>query len=87
LEVTPELDAWFERALHRDPEGRFESAKAMAEALHVAMKSVTDPTSDRKLAVKDRPRASSFVFEEAREAAQYSIVRPGEAEHTGKAKP
>ena len=36
LEVTPELDAWFARALHDDPDERFASAKAMAEALRAS---------------------------------------------------
>lgn len=49
LEVTPELDAWFARALHDDPDERFESAKAMAESLHVVMSSVTDRGSSRRL--------------------------------------
>lgn len=49
LEVTPELDAWFARALHDDPDERFASAKAMAEGLHVVMSTVTDRGSSRRL--------------------------------------
>jgi len=76
-EVSPELDAWFARALHRDPDARFPSAKAMAEELHVAMKTA-NVTSDPKLPTGTmRPRATSFVFEdERRPTASYSIIRP-----------
>jgi eukaryotic-like serine/threonine-protein kinase len=75
-EVTPELDAWFDRALHREPEGRFDSAKAMAEALHVAMKSVATG-SERELGGKAIRRSSTFEFDAVRRAsAQYSMVNP-----------
>jgi serine/threonine protein kinase len=86
FEISPELDAWFERALHRQPEGRFESAKEMAEALHVAMKSEQGPESRRATASLPamRPRAMSFVFEEGvpqeHESERYSIIRPAEPE-------
>jgi len=77
FEIMPELDAWLSRALDRDPDERFPSAKEMAEALHVAMKS-SQPSSDPRLVAGSiRPRATSFVFEEERRAsAQYSIIRP-----------
>jgi serine/threonine-protein kinase len=35
--LPPELDAWFEKALERDPDARFESAKEMAQALDEAL--------------------------------------------------
>jgi serine/threonine-protein kinase len=35
-DLPPALDAWFERALHRDPERRFGSARELAEAFQRA---------------------------------------------------
>jgi serine/threonine-protein kinase len=85
FEISAELDAWFARALHRQPEGRFESAKEMAEALHVAMKSGEQSPESRRAAptVSMRPRAMSFIFEEVsveQESERYSIIRPSEPE-------
>ncbi|CAN5771596.1 hypothetical protein BH11MYX4_BH11MYX4_62100 [soil metagenome] len=78
LEVTPELDAWFERALHDDPDERFESAKAMAEALHVVMMTVTDRGSSRRLidAEMRSIRPASLKNDEERLPTSYSLV-PG----------
>lgn len=77
FEIMPELDAWLSRALARDPEERFASAKEMAEALHVAMKTLDPAHAARPLAGAARPRATSFVFEEERRtSAPYSIIRP-----------
>jgi serine/threonine-protein kinase len=78
LEVTPELDAWFARALHDDPEERFESAKAMAEALHVVMSTVSDRGSSRRLIDEEirSVRPASVSPEEARAASSYSVI-PG----------
>ena len=78
LEVTPQLDAWFERALHDDPDERFESAKAMAEALHVVMMTVVDRGSSRRLidAELRHARPVSVVDREERQATSYSLV-PG----------
>jgi eukaryotic-like serine/threonine-protein kinase len=78
LEVTPELDAWFERALHDDPDQRFESAKAMAEALHVVMLTVTDRGSSRRLIDDElRPiRPASSTRTDDRIPTSYSLV-PG----------
>jgi serine/threonine-protein kinase len=36
-DLGPDIDAWFARALHRDPEGRFQSAKDMAQAIEQAV--------------------------------------------------
>ncbi|HSO39394.1 MAG TPA: serine/threonine-protein kinase [Labilithrix sp.] len=78
LEVTPELDAWFARALHDDPDERFESAKAMAEALHVVMMTVTDRGSSRRLidAEMRSIRPVSLANDEERLPTSYSLV-PG----------
>lgn len=78
LEVTPQLDAWFERALHDDPDERFESAKAMAEALHVVMMTVVDRGSSRRLidAEMRHARPGSLVDREERQPTSYSLV-PG----------
>ena len=78
LEVTPELDAWFARALHAQPDERFESTKAMAEALHVAMSTVADRGSSRRLIDGElrsmRPAAASP--DGPRAATGYSMI-PG----------
>ncbi len=77
LEVTPELDAWFARAVHDDPDQRFESAKAMAEALHVVMLSVADRGSSRRLIDAEmRATRLSVSPEERHSATSYSVV-PG----------
>ena len=75
-DLTPELDQWHLRALDRDPDKRFASAKEMAEALHVAGKGPEiRPSSAQLQAVGPmRPRASSFVFEEERRSSTYSII-------------
>ncbi len=78
LEVTPALDAWFERALHSDPAERFESAKAMAEALNVAMLTVVDRGSSRRLIdaeLRSLP-PPTLSDEERRPATSYSVI-PG----------
>lgn len=79
LEVTPELDAWFARALHDDPDERFESAKAMAEALQVVMPSVADRGSSRRL-IDEEMRAArpdpNPVLTSARVETSYSMI-PG----------
>jgi eukaryotic-like serine/threonine-protein kinase len=75
LEVTPELDAWFARALHDDPDERFESAKAMAEALHVAMITVADRGSSRRL-IDAEMRSASISPDERRAETSYSVI-PG----------
>lgn len=36
-DITPAIDAWFEKALQRQPENRFKTAKEMAEALDRAV--------------------------------------------------
>ena len=72
LEVTPELDAWFARGLHDDPDERFESTKAMAEALQVAMSTVADRGSSRRL-IDEELRAKD---RESRPETGYSMI-PG----------
>jgi serine/threonine protein kinase len=77
LEVTPELDAWFETALHADPNERFQSAKGMADALNLVMASITDRGSDRRLIDAElRPSMPSFSSEE-RIGTSYSMI-PGQ---------
>jgi serine/threonine-protein kinase len=76
LEVTPELDIWFAKALHHDPDQRFASAKVMAEELAGAMSSVRDRGSDRRIIDSEmRPRARGFSDEE-RVSSSYSLVAP-----------
>lgn len=41
--LAPALDAWFARALHRDPASRFASARAMADAFLAAARGEWDP--------------------------------------------
>ena len=75
-EVTNDLDAWFARALCDDPDGRFPSAKAMAEALQAAMSTV----SERSLETAEfNPRMPSFWSSggSARAGTSYSIVPGG----------
>jgi len=78
LEVTPELDAWFERALQDDPEDRFESARAMAESLHTVMATVTDRGSSRRLIDGEQraARPTSMAPSERRPGTGYSMI-PG----------
>jgi serine/threonine protein kinase len=78
MEVTPELDAWFARALHDDPDERFESAKVMAEALHVAIVTVADRGSSRRL-IDAELRSGSLApapDSEPRPSTSYSLI-PG----------
>ncbi|MDB4942771.1 MAG: Adenylate cyclase [Labilithrix sp.] len=80
LEVTPELDAWFARAIHDDPSERFASAKQMAEALGQVMAKITDRGSDRRLIDAEmRPRMPSIVEVDTPRTGTYSIV-PGRAD-------
>jgi hypothetical protein len=78
LEVTPELDARCARALHDDPDERFESAKAMAEALHVVMVTVADRhSSSRLIDAEMRPAGRvSVPPSERRAVTSYSMI-PG----------
>lgn len=78
LEVTEELDAWLAKAMHKEPNERFASAKAMAEALAPIIAKVTDRGSDRRLIDAElRPRMPSFTSEvEVRTNTSYSIL-PG----------
>jgi eukaryotic-like serine/threonine-protein kinase len=80
-DLGADLDDWFGRALHRDPTQRWESAKQMAEAFHVAVK-----LSERKRppgapragsSPMMRPPMQSFVFEDER-SQPYRIIQPRE---------
>jgi hypothetical protein len=61
------LDAWFERALHKDPTRRFASAKDMAQALALAMGQQVASVSDhaRSGPVLTLDHASTIVTEES----------------------
>lgn len=77
--IDGKLDAWFERALARDPDARWTSAKELAEALHGAIRHL-EPARGRQSAPvipavpvapapapelpPMRPRMASFVFDE-----------------------
>jgi serine/threonine-protein kinase len=51
--LTPEFDAWFTRALHRDPAERFASAKEMAEAFQAAVETLDQvPLASRGVALR-----------------------------------
>ncbi len=77
LEVTEELDAWFAKALHDDPEERFPTAKAMAEALNTAVSKVSDRGTDRRLIDAElRPQLGRMIEESERPGAVYSMI-PG----------
>lgn len=81
FEVTPELDAWFAQALHDDPDERFESAKAMAEALHVVMTTVVDRASSRRLIdaeLRSHSAPAPASSAEPRATTSYSVI-PGRA--------
>ena len=76
-EGGPDLDDWFAQALARDPELRFANAKAMAEALHRAVKAVRPAMRyDDPPPPNMRGRMQSFVFDAVElEALQYSSVK------------
>jgi serine/threonine-protein kinase len=78
-ELPFEIDVWFERALHRDPDERFNSAREMAEALHVVMMDAVQSEGELRAAAKSSLRSPvPFVFEERR-GATYSMI-PGRAD-------
>jgi serine/threonine-protein kinase len=62
--LSPEFDAWFERALHRDPAARFASASEMADAFQEAVDSLDHvPSTMRRVAVEAREiKAGSALF-------------------------
>jgi len=74
-ELPFEIDVWFERALHRDPDERFTSAKEMAEALHIVMAAAVQSDSEIRAAAASSLRPIPFVVEERR-GATYSMI-PG----------
>ena len=76
-ELPLEIDVWFERALARNPDERFNSAKEMAEALHVVMVEAVQSEGELR-AAKSSLRPVPFVFEERR-GATYSMI-PGRAD-------
>ncbi|MBX3191589.1 MAG: serine/threonine protein kinase [Labilithrix sp.] len=80
--VGPEIDAWFGKALAKERDERFSTAKEMAEALHAAVKANELRTSDIKMLTSSvRPRMPSFSFEESgRESVSdvYAIIHPRE---------
>ena len=43
-DLPPAIDGWFARALHRDPDARFGSAKEMAEQAHLVLKRQATPS-------------------------------------------
>ncbi len=53
-DLPPGLDAWFKRALSRDPNGRFASAKEMAESFDAAIEGRELPTSMSALPIAPR---------------------------------
>jgi serine/threonine-protein kinase len=61
-EVPPGFDEWFARALNRDPEGRFQSAKEMSRALRAVL------TGEENTAQRN--------WLSAGESAQYPAVAP-----------
>jgi serine/threonine-protein kinase len=73
--LSPEFDAWFERALHRDPACRFASASEMAEAFQVAVDTLDHvPNTMRLVAVE---QADSVPPASARPAsARPASARP-----------
>ena len=77
-ELPFEIDVWFERALHRDPDERFPSAKAMAEAFHVVMLEAVQSEGSLRSATNTARPGVPFVFEERR-GSTYSMIpgRPG----------
>jgi eukaryotic-like serine/threonine-protein kinase len=60
-ELATALDAWFEKALHRDPEQRFQTAKEMAEAfvlVHRPQRASGVPEAPRSSPGSSRNRSS-----------------------------
>lgn len=53
-DLPPALDGWFKRALSRDPNGRFASAKEMAQSFDAAVEGRELPSSMSALAVAPR---------------------------------
>jgi eukaryotic-like serine/threonine-protein kinase len=64
-ELGAALDAWTTRALHRDPEGRFQSARELSESLSAAVSAVARPSSI----------ATSAAWPQAH-SAQQSVAAP-----------
>ncbi len=84
-ELGVTLDAWFERALHPDPEQRFQSAKEMAEAfvmVHRPQRPSGRPGPVRSSILPSAPRSggsdrpiSSRPPRESRTVSEYHVIR------------
>ncbi len=62
IQDLPEaLHMWFRKALDKNPDARFESAKAMSDAFATAVKGVPAPSADRVSATSTTERAPSSV--------------------------
>jgi serine/threonine-protein kinase len=63
-DLPPAIDGWFARALHRDPDARFGSAKEMAEQAHLVLKRQATPSLSNVRRVASSPevvRISSMM--------------------------
>jgi len=58
-DLVPDIDAWFARALNGDPEGRFRSAKEMAQALEHAV-GVSSTMGSSPSLVASSPHVATF---------------------------
>jgi serine/threonine-protein kinase len=86
--VGPEIDAWFSRALARDRDQRFATAKEMAEGIHAAVKANDLRSSDVKMLTHSvRPRMPSFDWEEPQRSETYAIINPRERKAGKTSKP
>jgi serine/threonine-protein kinase len=80
-ELSPEVDAWFAKALDRNPERRFGSAKDMADAINGLIEGMDHmPSSSRMPVFAGALRSASLFDQERVSVSTYSIVVSREPE-------
>lgn len=83
--VGPEIDAWFARALAREPQDRFPSAREMAEAFVTAYRGTAKPTASLRPAASPSKRPGAGAAPAARDEEPTSRTRTPPREEPARA--
>ncbi|MCC6557953.1 MAG: response regulator [Polyangiaceae bacterium] len=72
-DLGPAVDRFFEQALSKDPEGRFQSARQMAAAFAAVVEAAGPPRAAKILVVDDEPDVSVLIRQRFRQQIRRSV--------------